>query len=361
MGKIITFFNHKGGVGKTTLVHNLAFALSDLGKRVLLLDADPQMNLTASMYGLATSTEYSLDDTSIWKKNTQRYLSIKEFIQAETGSGSNNTTTTKQVFRKQNKGGKGYIDLITGDIALSKIEFDLFGILKNLNDFSKNIPGKIQKAIDEKATGYDFVLIDTSPSSSSSINALLVLTSHYLISPVSPTFFSLQAIDNLSFIFQSWTKLFEYFIETMGNPYGIDIRVKFLGLVVQMAKRFSGGGKNPSDFSQKTEEWVKDLNNSASKFVQYMIQTQKAISEKDFKQYFKDIPEASPYIIEKCCDFTPKLRTTAEKEGVPVIHLNEEMTKKHHCSIATPNGQYTKSFNSINDSYRNIAKALLNV
>jgi cellulose biosynthesis protein BcsQ len=48
-------FNHKGGVGKTTLVPNLGFILADQGQRVLLIDADPQMNLTAAMYGLSTS------------------------------------------------------------------------------------------------------------------------------------------------------------------------------------------------------------------------------------------------------------------------------------------------------------------
>src|SRR5450755_3899071 len=43
----LTLFNHKGGVGKTTLTVNLAFALADMGKTVLLVDSDPQCNLTS--------------------------------------------------------------------------------------------------------------------------------------------------------------------------------------------------------------------------------------------------------------------------------------------------------------------------
>ena len=43
----ITIYNHKGGVGKTTLTVNVAFALSSLGKSVLLVDSDPQCNLTS--------------------------------------------------------------------------------------------------------------------------------------------------------------------------------------------------------------------------------------------------------------------------------------------------------------------------
>ena len=43
----LTLFNHKGGVGKTTLTVNLAFALANMGKKVLLVDSDPQCNLTS--------------------------------------------------------------------------------------------------------------------------------------------------------------------------------------------------------------------------------------------------------------------------------------------------------------------------
>jgi len=43
----LSVFNHKGGVGKTTLTMNLAAALADMGRRVLVVDSDPQCNLTS--------------------------------------------------------------------------------------------------------------------------------------------------------------------------------------------------------------------------------------------------------------------------------------------------------------------------
>lgn len=45
---VLTFFNNKGGVGKTSLVYHLAWMLSDIGYRVLACDLDPQANLTAA-------------------------------------------------------------------------------------------------------------------------------------------------------------------------------------------------------------------------------------------------------------------------------------------------------------------------
>src|SRR5438309_7539755 len=48
--KRIAIFNHKGGIGKTTLTINIAAALADKGKRVLIVDSDPQCNLTSDLF-----------------------------------------------------------------------------------------------------------------------------------------------------------------------------------------------------------------------------------------------------------------------------------------------------------------------
>ena len=126
MWKIISFFNHKWGVWKTTLVYNIAFALADAGKNVLLIDADPQMNLTSAMYGLSTSIDYSTDSTSIWSQNIERYISYSEYLKFHL----RNEPCIKEKFRSTRVRGVGSVELISWDINLTNIEADLYSIIK---------------------------------------------------------------------------------------------------------------------------------------------------------------------------------------------------------------------------------------
>ncbi len=353
MGKIIAFYNHKGGVGKTTLVHNLSFALADKGKKVLLIDADPQMNLTSAMYGLSTSIEYSSEENSKWSTYTKKYISLTEYLDKHL----RNEDCSKDMFRAQSRSSdSGYIDLISGSIMLSTTEANLYGIVKGQNDFTRDIPYKFEQSIREKTKDYDFILIDTSPSASSIINALTVMSCDYFITPVSPTFFSLQAIDNLSEVIRNWIELLGEYQTTQGRK-GLSFRPQFLGLVVQLAKRFAGGAVT-TGFSASTETWVSEVNESVKRFLNFAKIRGIAISEDDFRSVFD---ESSPFVIEKCCDYTPKLRTIAEQEGVPVIYLTQEICKKHdpQVDITKSASQYCLSFTSINQSYRRIADNLI--
>ena len=356
MWKIISFFNHKGWVGKTTLVHNIAFALADLWKKILVIDADPQMNLTAAMYGLSTSMEYSTDNTSKWSQHIQEYISFSEHLRRDLQEEE----CTKKRFSAKARNGKGVIDLISGDINLTSTEANIYGVITSNNDLLKNIPWKFEQSIRKNISEYDFILIDTSPSASSVINALLVLSSDYFIAPVSPSFFSLQAIDNLSTIFQNWMRLLAPYIRTTGFPNGLSFQVKFLWLVVQLAKRFNWWGRaNMDGFASATEEWIVDVNKSVKNFHTYAMRTDNAILEEEFQRIFWEA--SKPFIIEKCCDFTQKLRTIAEKEWVPVIYLTQEICKKHDTQVDVTKStwQYYKALTAINTQYRRIAECLI--
>lgn len=73
-GKIIVVANQKGGVAKTSTVRNLSYALAEMGKKVLVVDFDPQYNLTTSFGVLPTQAPYNTGTltTPRWRKPPER-------------------------------------------------------------------------------------------------------------------------------------------------------------------------------------------------------------------------------------------------------------------------------------------------
>ena len=164
---IITIANQKGGVGKTTTTMNLGVALARSGKRVLLIDSDPQANLTSYLGIVPGSDEHrsirTLDELYLAKRPPNSAADCQAFI-TRTGSG---------------------VDLIASEKALSGVEYYLFSRSdkeKVLASFLANI-----------SASYDAILIDTPPSLNLlTLNALCA--SDRVLIPVQPEFFSLEGI-----------------------------------------------------------------------------------------------------------------------------------------------------------------------
>ena len=163
---IITVANQKGGVGKTTTTMNMGVALAQQGKKVLLIDSDPQANLTSYLGVTPGSGDYAelrtLDEVYLSKRALDA-SARKRFI-ATTASG---------------------VDLIACDKALSGVEYYLFSRAERENVLASFLTG-IQKH-------YDFIFIDTPPSLNLlTVNALCA--SDGVLVPVQPEFFSLEGI-----------------------------------------------------------------------------------------------------------------------------------------------------------------------
>ena len=330
MSKIITLFSHKGGVGKTTTAQNVAVSLTKQGKNVLLIDADAQMNLTASVLGLSDSVEYADTNESQWNDMCAKYTNIKEYLDWYTTQERKTHSLSINLFNYEphniysdlfDTDKRGRLSLLLGHIKIFEIESKLYSISTNkaLQDSSEFY--LIQQAIKDLGKNYDYIIIDTSPSASSILNGTFLMMSDYFMCPVLPNFFSLQAIDNLQEVIKNWISSLDCF-RASTNIRGLAFQPKFLGVIINVAKRFKKGESR--DVTIYAEQWRKKINTSLEKYYKYAIDSERVITKSTFRDIFQD---SNPFIISEVCDFTGNLRSVSEITGIPIVDLNNAIVK----------------------------------
>ena len=164
--KIISIINQKGGVGKTTTVINLASALSQQGKKILVIDLDPQGNATT---GLGLSNSEQSDQT------------IYGIL--------NGTTSISNVIKKT---GFKNLDLITSNVDLSGLEVETAGD----SDRAFILKTKLAAYLNDSGASYDYVLIDCPPSLSL-LTVMALVCSNSLLVPLQTEFFALEGLTQL--------------------------------------------------------------------------------------------------------------------------------------------------------------------
>ena len=253
--KIVTVFYNKGGVGKTTLTYHLAHALAEMGTKVLLVDLDPQCNLTI----ISTEMEKIHD---IWQGED---AFIEDFAASRARLGEDGfaqlikATRSIHFLLKPTEDGTAEVDQLPPamklaenvDLVPGRLTLHLYEakVAERWSGVYQGDPLAIRTATRVRAlahkygeqNGYDLVIFDTSPSLSALNRHLLSLADGFLI-PCSPDLFSVYGIRNIGDALRTWRKQFEsifHFISDQKRAGFPRSFVKFMGYTLYNAKRYS--------------------------------------------------------------------------------------------------------------------------
>jgi chromosome partitioning protein len=207
---VLTFFNNKGGVGKTSLVFHLAWMLSEMGKRVVAIDLDPQANLTSAFLA-EEALEELWDPDNTATRNSTIYQCVKPL------------TEVGDILAPQTQRINANLHLVPGDLGLAGFE-DLLSqewpnALGSGNPYrSFRVLSSFWQVAQLAAAQHsaDIVLADVGPNLSAINRSALIGTDHVVI-PLAADLFSLQGLRNLGPTLRrwrsDWTKRLDNWVE----------------------------------------------------------------------------------------------------------------------------------------------------
>lgn len=232
MSKVITLYNNKGGVSKTTTLFNLAVYFAKEGKKTLLVDCDPQCNVTELFF----AADENIEDPSIELPGTSIYQAL---LPRFTGEKAKISVTDIELCEH-----KIYdnLSLFRGDLEFTRAE-TYFGTAWN-QAVTENIHEKntyvvfnrlLQDLIKEKE--FDYILCDVGPSTGA-ITRTVILSCDEIVVPLVPDRFCYQAVRLLGSVINEWEKRHSQICETL-TPFGIESFLgepKLAGVIIQNFK-----------------------------------------------------------------------------------------------------------------------------
>lgn len=312
----IALFNHKGGVGKTTTTFNLGWMLASKGKRVIMVDADPECNLTIMALG-----EEIEDYGARIEGVDQTYPNIKKGLAPAFESQPKAIEAVDCIPIK----GQERLFLLPGHVGLAEYEATL-GIAQELRGSIhslRNLPGSITDFLDKTAEKFeaDYILIDMSRGLGA-INQNILMTSDFFMVPTTADFFSVMAIDSLAKVLPKW-----YAWANRANSLQLlkdaiypfpEVNLKFLGIILQNAGSINGRETGAfKAWTQKIEQVV------SSKLIPILKTHNMLLPEQEyFNQKIQD-----NFCLTTISDFH-NLINKFQQHQVPIYELTPQQLKQ---------------------------------
>lgn len=253
--KKLVFFNNKGGVGKTTLAYNVAVKFAQKGYKTVLVDLDPQCNL--SKISLGDSFE-----KNIFSQNQKTVYSV---LSGVVKGGADIDTSVN--FEKISEN----LSVLPGSLKLSEYENTLISSYGEAAQGAERgffITSAIDRFLTQKGLEeeIDLFVIDTSPNLNL-LNRVIFLGSDYFVTPLMPDAFSVQGIENLGNTFEEWKDNWKKTAKVLAKDKKIshdkvlDGEGLFVGYIINSYNQYS---KKPI---KSNEEWIKKIPSYIKKYL----------------------------------------------------------------------------------------------
>lgn len=245
MTKIITLYNHKGGVSKTATTFNLSYYLARQGRRILIVDADAQCNMTeiclaSLLKNIDEQSEQTGQLAETLPGNTLLEI-LRPRFEGEVASIDTGKIETVEITKN--------LELIRGSVDINSVD-DVLAEAHNQR-FSTSVHQKrnyvaigdmLSKLGHER--NYDYIFIDVGPSSGSLTRSCFLSSDHFFI-PIAADRFNIQALRTLSQIIDRWLtehqQIYSDFV-SLGLPIRPGLP-SFLGVIAQFFKLYKGRPK----------------------------------------------------------------------------------------------------------------------
>jgi cellulose biosynthesis protein BcsQ len=358
--KLISVFNNKGGVGKTTLTYHLAYALAEMGKKVLILDLDPQCNLT--IYGVASEKLHDIweqEDRFIDDFNATR----NKFTDSEFNLFNNNPRTIHYILKPTEDGTSNLehlpppislaknLDLIPGRLTLHMYENK---IAERWGGLYRGEPLSIRTITQVRAIArrygseskYDFIIVDTSPSLGA-LNKVVISTVDGFLIPCLPDMFSLYGIRNIGKSLREWQKDFDTIYTLLSTEKRNEFPekfVSFLGFTIYNAKKYSG--TTPSNLARAAYNYANRIPQTVREFISFEV-----------RKHLNDEMLDNPIGGEAVMHTHNTLPSMAQKYRVPIWQV-PDVTTLEEADISTIKGNQA-IYKATSNAYKTFTEDLL--